>query len=363
MTYKSLADKLEDFSRKSLAEQKKLADRTMQTRREMGWKALSSTSELMPGALKKIFKWAEDMNAKYMDATWGLHYAEELKGAMKLRPDSQVLASVKKMLKQNDQSVLIEALDFARPPYPKTWLEFRYQDMTVGILAKEIMDGDRFMGLQLHMIYDYDYKNPNSLAFTDMAGGQIVAKKGVSTPNSDLLAPAFSKYASILNVTRNITSKFRDSIYGSSLSEVMTGDSNSRLEIMMSLSLLLLLNSRSKIVRIDDENRKRKKHGRDENAMREICFDTGRILEKSQAGMTEDDARNWQAESLVRGHFKIRKTGVFWWSPYIRSKKDGLSEAAAREEHLQEMRGATRSGSHGDLDIPGKEGFSGHHMH
>lgn len=39
------------------------------------------------------------------------------------------------------------------------------------------------------------------------------------------------------------------------------------------------------------------------------------------SGMTREEAR----QHLVMGHFKIRRTGVYWWSPFVRNRSRDLS--------------------------------------
>jgi len=66
-------------------------------------------------------------------------------------------------------------------------------------------------------------------------------------------------------------------------------------------------------------NRARGKSKR--RALREFAItrlSVGRKLQKSGTGVTREMAR----QHLVRGHFKVRKGGVFWWSPFVRGNQD-----------------------------------------
>jgi hypothetical protein len=43
-------------------------------------------------------------------------------------------------------------------------------------------------------------------------------------------------------------------------------------------------------------------------------------MSRSQQRMADARGVNREAarQHLVRGHFKIRKTGVYWWAPFLR---------------------------------------------
>jgi hypothetical protein len=94
-------------------------------------------------------------------------------------------------------------------------------------------------------------------------------------------------------------------------------------------AFIALLNSRQGLERTREDltrlNRKRQKSGK-----RPLCeFVTTRLdLSRGQAarhmasGMSREAARR----HLVRGHFKVRKSGIYWWTPFMR----GHGEAVPR---------------------------------
>ena len=52
-------------------------------------------------------------------------------------------------------------------------------------------------------------------------------------------------------------------------------------------------------------------------ALHMLKLSAARCRAAAAAGMTEQEMRmHW-----CRGHFKIRKTGVFWWSPHVRGHR------------------------------------------
>lgn len=97
-------------------------------------------------------------------------------------------------------------------------------------------------------------------------------------------------------------------------------------------SILSLLNSRnaleSEAVSCDAHNKRMRKRGRADNLQYEHKVLKLKLLEKQRAylrgcGMSEAEIRSHR----VRGHFKIRKTGIFWWSDFMRgSAKSGYLE-------------------------------------
>jgi hypothetical protein len=90
------------------------------------------------------------------------------------------------------------------------------------------------------------------------------------------------------------------------------------------LSLLLIINSPSRVLEIADGadnariNAKRARKGRPPLVnLRAIQFDVARFQVALPVG-TSTGTQTEVAEHFVRGHFKQRETGVFWWSPHVR---------------------------------------------
>ncbi len=85
--------------------------------------------------------------------------------------------------------------------------------------------------------------------------------------------------------------------------------------------VLAMLNSRNavehKMVDLSKINKSRRKRGQSEFASYSI---TQLAISRGQARVGASHGMNREAmrQHLVRGHFKIRKTGVYWWSPFVR---------------------------------------------
>jgi hypothetical protein len=111
---------------------------------------------------------------------------------------------------------------------------------------------------------------------------------------------------------------------GSSRYESLIDDLSGELPFIE--AFLLLLNSRNRIVEQmrDDFTRLNKARGRLKRPPFKEFINTTIRMNRVQgnraiaAGMSREAAR----QHLVRGHFKIRRSGVFWWTPHIRSKGD-----------------------------------------
>ena len=85
---------------------------------------------------------------------------------------------------------------------------------------------------------------------------------------------------------------------------------------------LAMLNSRNPVVEhepvdLTKLNKSRRKSGKAEF----LTYSKTRLsLSRSQARIARARGvdRATAMQTLVRGHFKIRRTGVFWWSPFVR---------------------------------------------
>lgn len=105
-----------------------------------------------------------------------------------------------------------------------------------------------------------------------------------------------------------------------------------RAQAMALVAMLLLMNSRNAVV-VDDEpdlerlNRARQRKGNVPlRPLRPVTLDLSRRLRAARRAGDNADAHFLRAH-LVRGHFKTRATGVFWWSAHPRGN---VGRAAAQ---------------------------------
>ncbi len=86
-------------------------------------------------------------------------------------------------------------------------------------------------------------------------------------------------------------------------------------------AIVLMLNSRNAVERepvdLAKLNRARRRRGRPEflsHTVTRLYLSKARQRDAEATGMSREAMR----QHIVRGHFKIRKTGVYWWSPFLR---------------------------------------------
>ena len=86
-------------------------------------------------------------------------------------------------------------------------------------------------------------------------------------------------------------------------------------------AVVLMLNSRNAVDRepadLGKLNRARRRRGRVEflpHTVTRLHLSHARMRNAEASGMTREAMR----QHIVRGHFKIRKTGVYWWTPFLR---------------------------------------------
>jgi len=224
----------------------------------------------------------------------------DLKRAMRFKISDDVGDAVVKMRKTPAQT-LLQAFNYARLPYPVTWIEYSSASGKFGWLLNAEEEA-----IRLRVILGVPVAAPVPI-FVGSASSARITSAGIQT---------------------NATEK---TIETAMISQSLTA-----------LSILLLLNSRSQILKtreapdVERLNKKRVKAGREEILpVHDIVFDVARMLVR-HPGLPEGAAAEAMAAALVRGHFKLRKTGVFFWSPYVR----GAQSEEERDAAI--VRGTTR---------------------
>lgn len=254
--------------------------------------------------------------------------AKDLMGAMRYSIDKDVADAAAKMDKTSTKN-LLDAFKFAKPPYPKTWIEFRMHDMYVGWLISE-------KGDELQVSHTKSHQSTNHTPIINYeANTHFINKDGFRYFNPD--------------IERKI--KAREELTFQNPRHTSTGHQEYICRI--ALTFMLLLNSRSPIFEITEPNKEesrrnnniRRIHGLPaEPPMHNIRFDVARIL-RQRGDITSEEASKLMAASLVRGHFKVRQTGVFFWSPYVRNARDDEHRAAVQAADINsERRYAIKTG-------------------
>jgi hypothetical protein len=98
------------------------------------------------------------------------------------------------------------------------------------------------------------------------------------------------------------------------------------------LALLTILNSRNLISYGEEsdpskQNKARSKKGKPLLlSHREINLDLSPAMKKRLYAGAGQGSRNTPVAHIVRGHWKLRKTGLFWWSPHTRNSEDEMPD-------------------------------------
>ncbi|MBK7361204.1 MAG: hypothetical protein IPJ01_02510 [Micavibrio sp.] len=242
----------------------------------------------------------------YQDIT---DISSHLSSSMRFALDHRVGAAVAKM-DRTPTETLLGAYKFAKLPFPKTWIEYS----TPG-------DMERFGWLLEAVPGGISLKNVGSISNLNHLPMYMKGK------NHYLISEEGFKFFNPLNGPVEFV-------------HVAENTRNSMCRIVM--SVLLLLNSRSNIIQpMEPEenysrlNIKRRKNGQpDILSMHDIQFDVSRLLKESP-GISEKEASESMAAALVRGHFKVRRTGVFFWSPYVRGASSPEQKQKIMDARLQ----------------------------
>ncbi len=124
-----------------------------------------------------------------------------------------------------------------------------------------------------------------------------------------------------------------DPIVGRRLFEGWMGDISGEAPFID--AVMIMLNSRNALEREEQDltrlNRARVKANRTpflSHSVTRLHLSKARQRDALASGMSRADMRS----HLVRGHFKIRRTGVYWWSPFVRGRGAAAPRAHYRVE-------------------------------
>lgn len=140
--------------------------------------------------------------------------------------------------------------------------------------------------------------------------------------------------------TNDCVGRMIDSFGSEKVREIMSVEqSNWDGELMFWLSALALLNTRnvgrSETVDVSKVNKGRIKRG----VLPLLGYENCRIDQGRKSGRSADNDNGKQGGKrahFVRGHFKLRKTGVFWWRPAMRGNVSlGMKAKIYQVRHTQ----------------------------
>ena len=154
------------------------------------------------------------------------------------------------------------------------------------------------------------------------AGAEMDSRTAFITPQH--LVPLKNEIERLveINMGRPLTDREREEMYAATMSDLET-------ELNYALSMILLLNSKNAIEQEDVNNAKinRARQRRGKRPLKDQTKVTLRLsrVQKNRAGEA-GQTREAMREHLCRGHFKVRKTGVFWWNAHVRGAGSRLEQ-------------------------------------
>jgi hypothetical protein len=216
--------------------------------------------------------------------------------------DQNVMDAVERM-ERTPFGELLGLLEFAKLPFPTSWFEWG------------LPGGGGHIGYLCEALPDFGFAFRQYLSFKGMQHLRFERLQ------QKLDVPVVCTFGRIRVEANGWIAESQADVIGAGA----PGQNHLQLAAGDVLRLLLMINSPSQIVEIGpgDDNRRidaiRAERGRPPLPnLRPIRFDIGRFRRAEFANGAPPANQREVAEHFVRGHFKIRKTGMFWWSPHVR---------------------------------------------
>lgn len=265
-----------------------------------------------------------------------------------------------------DHDTLVKAFPFARLPAPAIWVESAnnfFPGMRLGFLIEEETCPNK--GRIIHI-------KPYS------ALSNALGELPVRSPHGDITVTKDGFFHTLTGKELRIEGKgdkklenVRTAVYGTmgaGSDRKALKDKESFYQTLLNdasnmLSLLLLLNSRSQVLDSTADIQETNanwghplKRGEYLPA-RQIRFNLDRIFRK-HPGVTPEQARDLRYTTLRIGHFKIKPSGVYWWSPHnvritkVADPKNAETTNEAEAPHIVSNRIVVKS-KQADIIFPG----------
>lgn len=262
----------------------------------------------------------------------------------KFSVDDNIYSSVKDMMRSDTQK-LLTGFKYARPPFDKMWIETGHIASSDGHLVR--------VGYYISYGVDRLGERIGVLQFNEVDNKLMPASLYPSFIRPDRIDSNIGAIEKLTGITFDearaelikIVATDKSNNGEVNLAEHMKSLSVQKLKPLSSaeivLRILLLMNSRSQIFahepypkfeEVCADNLRRKRVGAKPNyPVVPIRFNIERAMKKY--GVSREDAESICREHLVRGHFKLRTRGVFWWSPHLRNTKNRDGEAMHPPEY------------------------------
>ncbi len=314
------------------------------------------------------------------------------------------VASAIAIVRYSRPSSILAAITYARPPFPKTWVEWVCHDISktfpsradataerpmprrMGALIEEIEDGlfgitwawsHRDHGIKvcpLGIVHAYRdggvdrfferLEDPNSQRQQMEIFNQPIARKTIDKIKQPLSFSEANKLLAQANsVWRNYAERSEEVAAVVELSKWSTIGLSPHAVKMMALfertlpadqyqqlresfvndiegegafieAFLILLNTKNGVVsekedhsRLNTAREKAKKPPLREFQITRMSLSRHALRGEMSGSATREECR----QHYVRGHFKVRRTGVYWWSPFVRGSS---TVAVPRERYI-----------------------------
>ena len=290
------------------------------------------------------------------DEDWNL-FREHMREAHVFEIDADFAAAADQ-LKESNPSAFARVLPLCRLPYDACWFEVRHHDRLsfvrgvvrptdggqvdrVGVLMQRLAPGDQIM---MHLVWRFTSGGVSMSDFAMVFNFDENPTFGGKPKPSEREALSKLYAGAELDASEDIDRRVFPvpSSYHSAQFEgpgsqgyverrigVALGDWSG--EWMFWLAVVALLNSRNAVateaVDVTRENarRRRIRSGRPDLLSYTRCIIAPRLRDRLREADAARAAPAAVRAHFVRGHFKARKTGLFWWSPFLRGDvKSGL---------------------------------------
>lgn len=290
-------------------------------------------------------------------------FASKLARAERFVLDRQVIEAAKQLAKSNPKS-LVSALPLCRAPYATTWFEWTDATGKAGCLvesddegrqgimtfasAERLNDADKPVPIISGVSSWFDYGG-DAITYAKHHWREVLPHRPDYQQVFDRWNPGFDP--SIAQNKEDEAWLRLGKVYAQWLSPHAAGlmkDKNWPEELVdvwremareaaaLCQYILMMLNSRNAVEHQDHDisrlNKARVKSDKPPllaHRVTHLHLSRARLRDAEASGMTRTEMR----AHMVRGHFKVRRTGVYWWSAFVRGRHGTLDRDRYQVHH------------------------------
>lgn len=276
-------------------------------------------------------------------------FASKLAHAERFVLDRQVIEAAKQLAKSNPRS-LVSALPLCRAPYATTWFEWTDATGKAGCLVESDDEGRQGVMTFASAVPMNDAGKPVPIisgvsSWFDYGGDAITYAKiywREVLPHRPDYQQAFDRWnpgydpstaqnkedeawLRLGNVYAQWLSPHAAGLMKDNLPQELVDEWREMARSVAALCqyILMMLNSRNAVEHQDHDisrlNKARVKRDKPPlltHRVTHLHLSRARLRDAEASGMTRTEMR----AHMVRGHFKVRRTGVYWWSAFVRGR-------------------------------------------